>query len=92
METYQIELSDYFPETGDDTQVKTTLFPKKFSDFEEAANTGWRVLMQICALADLALENQGDQFMAYYKDGHECEGLGAYTMRILDENGEPQDL
>lgn len=61
-----------------------------FKTADAAANAGWAMLEAIAHNRDLSYENQGDQFMAYYPDGHANAGEGVIIVEIFNEyTGEP---
>ena len=77
---YRIEINDY--ENG-----KTpAAIIGGWSDPERAAEAAWGLLEAIAQCRDLDYENQGDQFMAYYKDGHPDAGCGAVSMQVINED------
>ena len=78
---YRIEIHDY---ENDDPETNHPIL-KGWTDPEQAAETAWGLLKTIAHCRNLDCENQGDQFMAYYKDSHSDAGCGAVTMQIINE-------
>ena len=91
---YRIRVTDYTEntKTPEPTEARVKTLVQAYRSQEEAAEHGWTVIAALAALSGLDYENQGDQYMAYYREGHPCAGLGAYTVEIIDENNNPQDL
>ena len=88
---YRNEINDFL--SKDDECVTTVLAPT-FRDPEEAAELGWQLMIGISKMHDAEIENQGDQFMVYRREGTydpETEGEVIYTLRVLDESGEPYE-
>lgn len=91
MKAYRIEINDFL--SKDDECVTTVLAPT-FRDPEEAAELGWQLMIGISKVHDAKIENQGDQFMVYRPEGTydpETEEEVIYTLRVLDESGEPYE-
>lgn len=89
---YRIEYNDFVSNPDD---CVTTIATKVFTDPEEAAELGWQLMANLASVLDAEIENQGDQFMVAKREediDQESEGGVLFTLRILDENGEPFDL
>lgn len=89
---YRIEFNDFESKAD---ECLTTVLDSPFSDPEKAAEVGWQLMKGIAKVHDAEIENQGDQFMVYRREGtynqETTDGVVA-TLRILDESGEPYDL
>lgn len=75
---YRIEIHDY------ENDNHPTLYG--WTDPEQAAEAAWTLLEAAAKNRDLDYENQGDQFMAFNKDGHPEAGLGVITMQVINED------
>ena len=83
--TYRVEVCDYH---SDDAASKTLWLPVEYPTAESASASARAIIHALAAFNGLDFENQGDQYMAYYPDGHEKEGMGAYTAAVYNEAGE----
>lgn len=81
--TYHLELTDFYT---DENGFKT-IEVGEYESVESAAEAGWAIGEAFAAIHGLEIENQGDQFMCYYSDGHKDEGMGALTIEIYDNEG-----
>jgi hypothetical protein len=79
-------------EGADAPKVINAKLPIAYDDLIEAAEAGWAVVSALAAMYDLDYENQGDQYMAFYKEGHPQEGEGAFVVKVVDEEGKAQEL
>lgn len=80
--TYRIELNDYHNELE---TCRTLKLDVKYPTLAAAAEAGWTIIEACAAVHDLKYENQGDQFMAYYPEGHEKAGMAAFTVLVYDD-------
>ena len=88
---YRIEINDFL--SKDDECVTTVLAPT-FRDPEEAAELGWQLMIGISKVQEAQIENQGHQYILYRREGTNdpvTEGEVIYTLRVLDESGEPYE-
>lgn len=88
---YRIEFNDFISKEDD---VITNISGRVFSDPEEAAELGWQIMDNLKSVYNAEIENQGDQFMVYRREGtydQQTEGEVIYTLRVLDESGEPYE-
>jgi hypothetical protein len=83
--TYRIRVNNFLE--ADAPQKATVDLPIDYDDVVDAAEAGWAVIAALAQLYDLDFENQGDQYMAYYRDGHPQEGEGAITVQLFDNRG-----
>lgn len=83
--TYQVEVCDYH---SDEEACKTLTLPVEYPDIESAEAAARAIIHALATFNDLAVENQGYQYMAYYPGGHDKEGMGAYTAAVYDDAGE----
>lgn len=83
--TYRVEVCDYH---SDGETCKTLTLPVEYPTAETASAAARAIIHALAAFNCLEFENQGDQYMAYYPDGHEKEGIGAYTAAVYNEAGE----
>ncbi len=87
---YRIRVNDLTEHRNPEQPTKTLL--QAFKSLEEAAQNGWSVIVALAVINGLDYENQGDQYMAFYKEGHPDAGMGAYTVEVIDEYDNPQEL
>lgn len=83
--TYRVEVCDNH---SDEETCKTLALPVEYPDIESAEAAARAIIHALATINSLELENQGDQYMAYYPAGHEKEGMGAYTAAVYDDAGE----
>lgn len=83
--TYRVEVCDYH---SDGEACKTLTLPVEYPTAESASAAARAIIHALATFNGLEFENQGDQYMAYYPDGHEKEGMGAYTAAVYNEAGE----
>lgn len=82
--TYIIRINDFFT---DPEKCNTVDLEFDYDDPEKVAEDGWLILEAFATLHGLEYENQGDQYMAFYPEGHEQAGEGALTIEIYDNEG-----
>ena len=82
--TYRVEVCDYH---SDEEACKTPTLPVEYPDIASAEAAARAIIHALASFNDLEVENQGDQYMAYYPGGHDKEGMGAYTASVYDEAG-----
>lgn len=63
----------------------------KYPTLESAQNAAWCLVECFAKIHDLDYENQGDLYMAYFKNGHPRAGEGAITAEIYDQDGNQID-
>lgn len=83
--TYRVEVCDYH---SDEEACKTLTLPVEYPDIASAEAAARAIIHALATFNDLAVENQGYQYMAYYPGGHDKEGMGAYTAAVYDDAGE----
>ena len=57
-----------------------------YSTAEAAKVAGWTIIKAFALIHGLGYENQGDQYMAYIKEGEKA-GWGVLTLEIYDNEG-----
>lgn len=82
--SYRIRINDYYTNPEKCNEVNLGI---EYPTLEMATEAGWSIMAAFAAIHGLGVENQGDQYMAYYPDGHEQEGCGAATLEIYDNEG-----
>lgn len=88
MKTYGIEIYDYRKDTVRETRLDG------WATAEAASDAAWTLIDALCATTDnLDCENQGDQFLAFYKDGEtdsegkDIGGFGAVVFKVTNPDG-----
>lgn len=88
MKTYGIEITDFRKDAPRIIKLDG------WRNAEDAAEAGWALLEVIAEFdPNLSYENQGDQFMAYYRkgvrdeNGEDLGGLGAATIQVVNPDG-----
>ena len=81
---YNILITDFI---ADDHKAIEHKIKLAYSDAKTASRVALGIIAALAAVHGLDYEDQGDQYMAYYKEGHPDAGCGAFTAHILDEYG-----
>jgi hypothetical protein len=91
-QVFHVELNDF---VSKEDECLTTIALKDYASVNAAADAGWHIIRSLANVYDAELENQGDQFMVYRKEGTydpAKDEAVLYTLRVLDEDGNACDL
>lgn len=81
--TYRIRINDYYTDPEKCNEVNLGI---EYPTLEMAAEAGWSIIEAFAAIHGLGCENQGNQYMAYIKEGEKA-GWGVLTLEIYDNEG-----
>lgn len=78
--SYRIRINDYYTDPDKCNEIDLEM---EYPTLEMAAEAGWFIIEAFAAIHGLGYENQGDQYMAYIKEGEKA-GWGVLTLEIYD--------
>lgn len=81
--SYRIRINDYYTDPEKCNEVNLEI---EYPTLEMATDAGWSIIEAFAAILGLGCENQGDQYMAYIKEGEKA-GWGVLTLGIYDNEG-----
>lgn len=82
--SYRITIHDFHTDPENCNTINLEL---EYPTLEMATEAGWSITEAFAAIHGLGCENQGDQYMAFYPEGHESAGEGAMVLEIYDNEG-----
>lgn len=82
--SYRITIRDYYT---DPDKCNTVNLEIEYPTLEMATEAGWSIVEAFAAIHGLGCENQGDQYICYYPDGHANAGEGVMVLEIYDNEG-----
>lgn len=81
--SYRIRINDYYTDPEKCNEINLGIV---YPTLEMAAEAGWSIIEAFATIHGLGYENQGDQYMAYIKEGEKA-GWGVLTLEIYDNEG-----
>lgn len=81
--SYRIRINDYYTDPEKCNEINLEI---EYQTLEMATEAGWSIIEAFAAIHGLGYENQGDQYMAYIKEGKKA-GWGVLTLEIYDNEG-----